>query len=129
MAHIFGFITATAVTWENGDSEEYAEEHGWVDLGWSRTELWESRNDVRPLVSCDENDPELMDYIREAFDDLPAGPYRDNGDGTWYGEGEHLDRKGTSYTYAFHLKRKHHDPRRGWVEDDFIPLGLYPATQ
>ncbi len=111
--HIFGFITGHAVTPNDG------EENGWIDLSWSRTVLHFSRNDVRPVVDCDERDDDLAEYVRDALGTF--GPYFDNGDGTFYWQDETLSRDGWVWTYAIHVKRKFFGPN-GWTEVDWHPV-------
>jgi hypothetical protein len=119
MSHIFAFVTCTRVMWPEG-SEEYVDEHGWIDMRWSPRVLHESRNDVRPVVDCDESDRETLIYeVTEALSDL--APYWDNGDGTFYGEeSEQPFDEPWNYSYAVHFKRKYLGPN-GWTEDPWHP--------
>lgn len=118
--HIFAHLTATVL---RADSEDGETEDGWIDPSWSMHVLHESRNDVRPVVSCSEDDPDLADYVREALDDL--GAYEDNGDGTFYGIDAPLTREtletGDTWLYALHFTRKAWSSARGWHEDAWHP--------
>jgi hypothetical protein len=68
------------------------------------------------------NDPDLTELIRDVFDTTIGGPWWDNGDGTFYGQGENQDyATGASYTYALHFVRKFYDPARGYVEKEWLP--------
>lgn len=103
MGQIFAFITATAVSLED-DENSRRERNGWIDRE-DMTELEESRNYVRPLISVDESDAEtLAEEIRDVLGD--GSLYEDNGDGTYYGITENVH-DGWSFTYAVHFKRKY----------------------
>lgn len=128
MGHIFAHLTCTRVRWpQDGDgtvSEEYIDEHGWIDRSWSPYVLHDSRNDVRPEVDCDENDPELADYVREALGWLEGG-YSDNHDGTFYSAESYMpfhdNPEGWSYSYALHFVCKFYGPN-GWTEQAWHPV-------
>lgn len=113
MGHIFAFMTA-----DRAGLESESEEYGWIDPKWSRTELFDSRNDVTPLVDCDENDPDLADYVREALETL--GAYDDNGDGSFYGQSV-AGHEGAFWRYALHFTCKFHGDD-GWKERPWHPV-------
>lgn len=128
MSRIFGVYTCTRVKWECGDERcehdgcvDYPiEEHGWIDRNWSATELFEHRNDVSPIVSLDESDPDLMEEVREALGWLEGG-FEDNGDGTFYARESYQPlTEPWHYSYALHFVRKFHGPK-GWTEERWIP--------
>lgn len=120
MAHIFAFVTADVVMKpEYFDQEELEDYSGWVDPQFNRFELHESRNYVRPIVDCDESDPDLADYVREALESF--GPLTDEGTGSFYAVDEESDDNGNVWTYALHFTRKHHGPN-GWTEDPWHPV-------
>ncbi|MBD0739815.1 hypothetical protein [Streptomyces sp. CBMA29] len=115
MGQIFAFVTASVVR-SNG-----AEEHGWIDTWWSRTELQEARNYAPPVVNLPEDDEDLAEYVRDAIGEN-LGVYFDNGDGTFYAEDAHQDVKtGDHWSYAMHFKRKYLGPN-GWTETDWHPV-------
>lgn len=130
MAHIFALLTCTRVRWPEG-SEDYIDEHGWIDRSWSPYVLHDSRNDGRPEVDCDENDPELADYVREALGWLGGG-YEDNEDGTFYSADSYMpahdNPEGWSYSYALHFVRKTAPHEHGgthpldWRETEWHPV-------
>lgn len=103
--YIFAFMTGEYVTEESAAFGD-AESRGWVDTRWSRTEFFDSRNDVSPLFSCPEDDPTLPFGVREAIAELSA-PY-DNGDGTYYAQDAvvHDYTQPGHYMYAVHFIRK-----------------------
>lgn len=124
------WMTGTAVTWSDDESGDYTDEHGWIDTTWSRHELFDSRNDVRPVATYDTEDPDaredyptLNDWIRATVAEY-LGAAEDNGDGTWYAADSHevcdfclTDEAGRSFSFALHFDTKGYDGRRGWHED------------
>jgi len=115
MGNIFAFMTADAV--DHHGEDDYTERHGWIDPSWSRTTLFESRNDVEPLLNMSEQDPELWERVRDIVDSHAE----DNGDGTFYGVDECQDfATGTVWTYAIHFKRKFYGTT-GWTEEAWHP--------
>lgn len=158
MAQIFAFLTATRVKYEDDATavaeafgvsvdelradagtdynpatdtvrvEDAVEEHGWVDRSWNPRTLYDSRNDVRPVVSEDERDTEeLTEAVRDALEWLPGG-YEDNGDGTFYAsDSESPMDEPWDYTYALHFVRKTAPHEHGgtnpldWRESPWVP--------
>jgi hypothetical protein len=116
--HIYAFLSGMRVQCDPTGSGNHNDEHGYVDPNWSRTDLFESRNDVRPIVDCDIRDEDLADYVREAIEGL--GLPSDNGDGRFYGQDEHAADDGSVWTYALTFIRKFHGPN-GWTEQDWHP--------
>lgn len=108
--------------------EEPIEENGWVDPRWSMYTLYDSRNDVRPVVDCDLSDRETLEgEIADALNTLEGGPV-DNGDGTFYSadsytpNASNLDDRGNwSYSYALHFRRKFLGAN-GYVEVPWHPV-------
>lgn len=95
--------------------EEPVEEHGWADRFWSKTQLYDSRNDVRAAVSCSLDDPQLMAEVDDALNELEGG-WIDNGDGTFYAKDTYTpDKEPWTYDYALHLVVKDYG-QDGWVE-------------
>ena len=126
MGRIKAFMSCTKVSYHGEGCDDYTEEHGWVDPSWSRTEIYESRNDVAPMVDEDVNSADLADYIRDVMEKW--GPWESNGNGLFYrtdgdsfGDREELEDPGT-YSYAIHFHVKRLDGNRGWVEDDWCPI-------
>ena len=127
MGYIYAFITCDRVKWEEDEdgtpmSDSPVEEGGWIDRSWSPYVLHDSRNDVRPVVNCDEECAEkLADEVRDALDWLEGG-YEDNGDGTFYAsESYQPHTEPWSYSYALHFTRKFCGPK-GWVEVPWHPV-------
>ena len=123
MGHIFAFMTATVTRHGESDSgDDYTAVSGWIDRNWSMTDLLESRNDVTPLISEDENSENLADYVRDVLGD--GSLYEDNGDGTFIGQTETTDDDGRSWTYAVHFKRKYkgNDGPLDWCETSWHPM-------
>jgi len=124
MGQIFAHYTGTRVRWEHDEDgfpfEEPTEEHGWVDRSWSPYILEECRNDVRPIISLDENHPDLREEVEEALEWLEGG-YENNGDGTFYSR-ETYQPSGElwGYSYAIHFVRKFFGPN-GWTEEPWSP--------
>lgn len=106
---LFVFMTADT---HSPDSEWTMS--GWIDPGWSRTVLHESRNDVGPVVSEDldsdghpspEGEEEIFDAVHNNL-----GAFEDNGDGTFYGQDVYQEPEtGQYWTYALHFVRKGYD--------------------
>lgn len=115
MGHIFAFMTGTHTVHNGPDSDDYTEEHGWIDLSWSRTVLYDSRNDVRPLLSMWEDDETLAEEIQ----DVIIG-FESNGDGTFYSVQDDQPNPDESWSYAIHFKRKYQDST-GWTEENYVP--------
>lgn len=100
--------------------ENPIEEYGWVDVAWSRYELHDSRNDVSPLVSEDEESEDLEDEVKNALGWL--GAYEDNGDGTFYAAD--VDQPHDSpwdYDYAIHFTRKTY-ANHVWTQEPWHPV-------
>lgn len=115
---VYAFMTATAVKWEDDESEDYSERHGWIDPA-EMTELQESRNYVSPAISVDLSETEeLTEEIRGFFGG--GGIWEDDGDGTFYGTWETTDDDGWTFTYALHFKLKTLG-ENGWVELPWHP--------
>lgn len=108
---IFGHITATRV------APDGTESHGWIDPQWSRTELFDSRNDVRPIIQESASDPDIAVLVADALLGEIGLPV-DNGDGTYYGRDETMAPDGSVWTYAIHLTHKRHTSD-GWVETPY----------
>jgi hypothetical protein len=120
MGHIYAFLKADRVEFTGQGCDDYTEESGWIDRDWSLTELHESRNDVRPVISEDEGSEDLADQVREIL----GNPLHldGNGEGTFYLPDEYIAEDGSSWTYRVLFTRKHHDSRNGWIEDDWHPV-------
>lgn len=89
--------------------EDPMEEHGWVDRYWSTTTLYDSRNDVRPVVDEDESSEDLEEEVIAALGWLEGG-YEDNGDGTFYASQSYQPyTEEWNYSYALHFVRKYHN--------------------
>lgn len=86
-----------------------AEELGWIDWNYSDTALYDSRNDVRPLIAVDVADldrDEILDAIRDVIG------YADSSEsGTIYpADGSIPDYASPdTFTYAVHVFVKHGD--------------------
>lgn len=118
MAHIYAFISCTRVKWEG---EDPIEEHGWIDWDWSPYVLFDGRNEVGPVMKCDENDEFLASDVQEALGRL-EGDYEDNGDGTFCAKGSYQPHDSEwSYTYALHFTRKGYGTD-GWYEEPWHPF-------
>ena len=114
---IYAYMTADAV-YPDG-----REEYGWIDPEWSRTTLYDSREDVAPLMELHESDPFLPDAVREILGGGSA--YEDNGDGTFYGDdSEQSPETGAYWRYAVHFKRESGNGELPWhpVKDGGITL-------
>lgn len=127
MGYIYGFITCTRVMWEQDEDgntfEDPVEEHGWVDRRWNPRTLYDNRNDVSPVVKCDEECVEdLADEVRDALDWLEGG-YEDYGNGTFYSKESYkpFDEE-WHYSYAIHFTRKLLTSN-GWAEERWHPEG------
>lgn len=124
MSRIFAHYTCTRVRWESDDEgdpyPDPVEEHGWIDRRWDPRELYESRDDVSPVIDLDEDDEDLMDEVRDALGWLEGG-YEDNGRGTFYSSDSYrpVDEP-WSYSYAIHFTRKFFGPK-GWAEESWVP--------
>ncbi len=118
-AYIHAFLTGTRVTF-HADGSDHSEAHGYVDPTWNRFEFAESRNDAGSLLSSDERDDDLSDRVQEALN-THLGSYADNGDGTFYGQGEHVDQDGNAWTYAVHFVRKTAGDGITGVETAWLP--------
>lgn len=114
---VYAYMSATAIKWEDKESDDYSERNGWVDKD-DLFSLEENRNDVRPLMSVDESDSEgLAEEIRDILGDCSL--WFNNGDGTFYSGYESKD-DGWTYTYAVHFKAKTYGAL-GVVETDWHP--------
>lgn len=128
MAYIYAYYTCTRVKWECEDDscDHYGcldypiEEHGWVDRHWSSRALFESRNDVDPIVKLDEDSEDLEDEVKDALGWLEGGPelgYENNGDGTFYSRESYQPYdEPWRYSYDLHFTRKFCGDK-GWVEE------------
>ena len=112
--HGYAYLTATVVL------PSGAEEYGYVDPSWSWSEVWASRNDVRPVATWvrteDIEEGESMAesfarFISETVDSTLDAP-QDNGDGTWYGEGSTEMCDDSVWQYALHIVASEHMMRR-----------------
>lgn len=127
--HIFAFITCTRVNWECGvlACDHYGcmdypnEERGWIDRRWSKTQLFDNRNDVSPVVDVDLSDPDsLQDEITDALSWLEGG-YEDNGDGSFYARDSYKPyTEAWDYSYVLHFTRKYYGAN-GYVEEPWHP--------
>lgn len=129
MGQIKAYYTCTRVKWECDDEScehfgcvDYpVEEHGWIDRRWSSRELYESRNDVSPVINLDESHEDLADEVRDALGWLEGG-FTDNGDGTFYASGDHQPYdEPWNYSYALHFTVKSLGPD-GWFEKAWHPV-------
>lgn len=137
MSHIFAFMTATAITFD--EDGEYTENYGWVS-GYGDTDLLDSRNYATPIVDCPEDWYEtyngvlpedeaetVADFVREALERF--GPYDDNGNGTFYASDPHVDSEtGTVYTYALHFTRKELNPHASDVFSMYREVPWHPIN-
>ncbi|MGW0682890.1 hypothetical protein ACWD2L_05950 [Streptomyces sp. NPDC002754] len=123
MSRIFAQLTCTRVKWDDEYQDYPHEEHGWVCPS-SRYELYDSRNDVRPIVDEPEDSEELAEEVRDALGFLEGG-YEDNADGTFYARDSYtpydMDADGWTYSYALHFVRKFYGPG-GWQEERWHPF-------
>lgn len=134
---VLAWVTGTRVEFADDGSEDYAEEHGWVDWNWSHHDLHPSRNDVRPVAEWDDRDaddledfPTVADFIRGTVETV-LGAAEGNGDGSWWSSvDEHLCsvtlEDGSSWSYSVHFTHKRYDSARGWVEDTVTPDYVSP---
>lgn len=127
---LYAYVTGDRVTPESA-SEGMAEELGYVDWDWSPTTLFESRNDVCPLVSVDvaelrhgrdygngltdtprEVRQEILDAIRAVIGYADSSDY-----GTIYAADETIWDYSSpdTFTYAVHIFVKHYTAK-GYVE-------------
>lgn len=119
MGRIFAHYTVSRVMWEDG-CDDPVKEYGWIDRRWSRSQLYDSRNDVSPVISLDEDDEDLMDEVRDALEWLEGG-YEDNGCGMFYSrESYNPSDEPWSYSYALHFTRKYYGAK-GWTEEPWVP--------
>lgn len=101
--------------------EEVIEEHGWIDRRWSSITLHDSRNDVTPVVDCDERSEDLEDEVIDALWWLEGG-YEDNGDGTFYASDSYQPyTEPWNYSYALHFVKKDLVDGR-WTETPWHPV-------
>ena len=129
MGHIYAFITCTRIKWECEDEgcEHYGcmdypqEEDGWIDRRWSPYVLYDSRNDVTPVVDVDESSTEdLANEVQDALSWLEGG-YENCGDGTFYANETYQPYDDPwGYSYALHFMRKFYGPK-GWTEEPWTP--------
>lgn len=134
MSRIFAFVTCTRVDWECDEDGlpvgDPIEQDGWIDWRWSARELFESRNDVNPMVSFNLSDltsdfgavrESAEEEVRNALAFLDGG-WEDNGDGTFYALDNYRPYdEGASYGYALHFVRKFLGPK-GWTEEAWHPV-------
>lgn len=118
MGHIHAYLTASAVRHYGPGINDYQEERGWIDSDWSRTQLHESREDVPPLVDCDDSDEDLAEYVSDVLGDLSM--WDDVGGGS-FASHEERNEDGTSYTYTVHFARTYLGSD-GWVEEAWHPV-------
>lgn len=120
MGQIFAHYTCTRVMWEQ-DAEDPIEECGWVDRRWSPYTLFDSRNDVSPVINLPADSEDLADEVRDALSWLEGG-YEDNGDGTFYSADSYQPPvEPWSYSYALHFVVKSLGPK-GWCEKPWHPV-------
>lgn len=101
--------------------EDLIQENGWIDRRWSSTVLYDSRNDVSPVVDADTDSEELADEVRDALGWLEGG-FTDNGDGTFYAEESYQPfDEPWDYSYALHFVRKYLGAK-GYVEVPWHPV-------
>ena len=100
--------------------EDAIEENGWIDRPWSLTVLYDSRNDVTPVIDCDEDDEWLADEVKDVLNWLEGG-YEDNGNGVFYAtQSRQPMNEPWSYSYAIHFTQKGWVNGR-WTESPWIP--------
>lgn len=131
---IRAYLTATAVKFAEDGSGAESEENGWVDYDYSLTELFESRNDVRPagefnlstggseVLRCWDDEITPEQWARNVLSETLGSAEHDEGSHTFYGSDEIFSdatlTDPRTFSYALHFHVKHCDPVRGWVEDD-----------
>lgn len=97
------------------------EESGYYDPKWSRTTIFENRNDVAPISWFDpsNNDGETVEeWIHETILGEFGDAYDDNGDGTIYGHDGYTEPKtGDFFGYALQFVVKAHT-------SEVVPDGL-----
>lgn len=108
------FLTGTSVEMpdlEIDDDTIAIEHHGWVDPSWSIRELFESRNDVRPVGELYDRD--LGDEYATVSEWVQAvvaehfGAFHTDGCGTFYEDGSSQDFvTGIDWSYALHFHAK-----------------------
>ena len=112
--HLYVFVTCDRVTDESA-AEGEAEESGWIDWDWSSRTIFDSSNDVRPLVSIplpltDDDREDILSRIGE------VSAAWEGDDGTYYAADSDIDYvTGDDYRYAVHVYVKH-STARGYVE-------------
>lgn len=116
---IFCHMTATAVKWDDEYQDYPNERHGWIDRNWSRTVLFDSRNDTRPLINEPEDSEDLADEIRDVMGEY--GWWENNGDGTFYERDSYPESDGWHYSYAIHFTVKYNG-EFGWTEAAWNPV-------
>lgn len=134
---LYVFVTGDRVTPESA-SEGMVEESGWVDCDYSATTLFESRNDVRPLVSVDVAELShgrdygngLTDTPEEVRQEVRDAIYRvssswEGEDGTYYAQDETVWDYSSpdTYMYAVHVFVKH-NTAKGYVESPVDPFDI-----
>lgn len=120
MSWIHAYMTGSYI---GPDGDEDCDS-GWIDPSWSRTVLYDSRNDVGTLLSMNESEEDLLDHIEDLLISNLPGEYYDNGDGTFYSEDATVDiTTGASWEYAIHFKRKYYDTSiHDFIEVPYVPV-------
>jgi hypothetical protein len=103
------FMTGSSIYWEtdaDGDPVgDGIDAHGWIQPGWSRTELYDDRDDVAPLwtdADIDEDTTVVESAIGAIVDAL--GYPETNSAPTFYGQDDYSPMDSdVNYSYAVHL--------------------------
>lgn len=78
--------------------------NGWYSPDWSRTDVYDTREDVTPDVWGKDVDPAV--WLANTLNERLSGWPESNGDGTWYsGEGQDVDHcSGINVSVAAHAE-------------------------
>jgi hypothetical protein len=103
--HVYAYVTAERITAESATHGDYSE-CGWVDDVGSH-DIFESRNDVRPIMVAHPDDEDFGERVRDAIDTL--GAYITDDGSTFDGIDSHPDYvSGDDYVYGIHFSRAEH---------------------
>jgi len=120
--HIFCFVTAAKVTTGKDGRSDVPDaeiESGFIDPLYSMYILFESRNDVRPVLNMSINDPGLADEIKDLIREW--SPMADNGDGTFICQYERDIEDGSNLRYSLHFSHKYL-AENGFTETPWHPV-------
>ena len=113
-------VYTSAIVCDPEDSENY--EIGWIDLNYSDTDLFDSRNDIRPIIDSESINPwvENFEEFRKDFvSELDrAGMMFDPYGNVWTSEYRDIH-TGQYVVVTAHIIAKFFN--NGWVEEDIDP--------